>query len=147
VTEESSTFPQKLIGWRRLAVAAAAIGFLAPLVVARCLVPDPRGLGTHQQLGLPPCTFRVLFGRPCPACGMTTAWANVLRGRLPAALRANVTGTLLCGLDLAAVSWLGLSVLRGRWLGGAPHSDAGAWLAGSVAAVMLVEWCVRLAVG
>ncbi len=78
---------------------------------------------------------------------MTTAWANVLRGRLRPALRANVTGTLLCGLDLAAAGWLGLSVLRGRWLGGAPHSDAGAWLAASVAAVMLVEWCERLAVG
>jgi hypothetical protein len=147
VTEESSTFSQKLIGWRRLAVAAVAMGLLAPLVVARCLVPDPRGLGTHQQLGLPPCTFRVLFGRPCPACGMTTAWANVLRGRLSPALRASVTGTLLCGLDLAVVGWLALSVLRGRWLGGAPHSDAGAWLAASVTAGMLVEWCVRLAVG
>jgi hypothetical protein len=147
VTEESSAFPQKLIGWRRLAAAALAVALLAPLVVARCLVPDPRGLGTHQQLGLPPCTFRVLFGRPCPACGMTTAWANALRGRLSPALRANVTGTLLCGLDLAAVGWLGLSVLRGRWLGREPNHDAGAWLAGCVTAVMLVEWCVRLAVG
>jgi hypothetical protein len=78
---------------------------------------------------------------------MTTAWANVLRGRLGPALRANVTGTLLCGLDLAAAGWLGLSVLRGRWLAGTPNSNAGAWLSGCVAAVMLVEWCVRLAVG
>jgi hypothetical protein len=130
-----------------MAAAAVALGLLTPLVVARCLTPDPQGLGTHQQLGLPPCTFRTLFGRPCPACGMTTAWANVLRGRLWPALRANVTGTLLCGLDFVAVGWLGLSVLRGRWLRGAPHGDAGAWLAASVAAVMLVEWCLRLAVG
>ncbi len=78
---------------------------------------------------------------------MTTAWANVLRGRLPSALRANVTGTLLCGLDVAAVGWLGLSVLRGRWLPATPDCDAGVWLAVSVVAVMLVEWCVRLAVG
>jgi hypothetical protein len=78
---------------------------------------------------------------------MTTAWANALRGRLGPALRANVTGTLLCGLDLAAVGWLGLSAMRGRWLGRAPGQDAGAWLAGGLAALMLVEWCVRLAVG
>ena len=95
---------------------------------ARCLVPDPRGLGTHQQLGLPPCTFRVLFGRPCPACGMTTAWANVLRGRLPPALRANVTGTLLCGLDLAAVGWLGFrSCAVDGWAGRPTATPAPGW--------------------
>ena len=32
-------------------------------------------MGTHQQLGLPPCNFVTLTGYPCPACGMTTSFA------------------------------------------------------------------------
>ncbi len=46
------------------------------LGVARWLEPDAKGYGTHQQLGLPPCSSILLFGSKCPACGMTPpgAW-------------------------------------------------------------------------
>ena len=59
--------------------AMVAIGLLLPLGAAVRLQPAREGLGTHQQLGLPPCTFRVLFDRPCPSCGMSTSWAHLVR--------------------------------------------------------------------
>jgi hypothetical protein len=49
------------------------------LLIARLLRPSPRGLGTHQQLGLPPCPMLYLTGWPCPSCGLTTSFAHAAR--------------------------------------------------------------------
>src|SRR4051794_7336480 len=68
----------------RWGLLAAALGVLAVLGVARCLRPDPKGYGTHQQLGLLPCGFRAITGLGCPSCGMTTAFAWFVRGRFDA---------------------------------------------------------------
>lgn len=43
------------------------------LFVGRLLHPAPAGVGTHQQLGLPPCGFLHFTGIPCPGCGLTTS--------------------------------------------------------------------------
>ncbi|MBM4108725.1 MAG: DUF2752 domain-containing protein [Phycisphaerae bacterium] len=83
-------------------VLAAAI--LALLAVAWRLDPDPRGLGTHHQLGLTPCGFRAAFGRPCLTCGMTTSFAHAGDGRFIAGARAQPVGLLLC-VFLSAVFW------------------------------------------
>jgi len=64
---------------QRIALVALALALLALLVYGENPDADARGHGTHQQLGLPPCTFYVIFQRPCPACGMTTSWAWLLR--------------------------------------------------------------------
>ena len=66
------------------------------LTAAAMFRPDPRGLGTHEQLGFPPCSFHRLTGVPCPGCGMTTAFAHTVRLQFAQALRANLFGTLLC---------------------------------------------------
>ena len=66
---------------QRIALVVLALALLALLVTAGTLTPDEQGFGTHQQLGLPPCTFYLVFKRPCPACGMTTSWAWLLRER------------------------------------------------------------------
>jgi hypothetical protein len=124
-----------------------ALGLLAPLGVAAMLHPDSRGFGTHQQLGLPPCTFRVLFGRRCPSCGMTTSWAYLVRGQIVAAAAANVGGALLGLITAVAAVWLLADGLCGRWLGPVPNATLLAWLLAGVAAVTLVDWVVRLAVG
>src|SRR5437879_1484985 len=36
-------------------------------------------LATHRQLGLPECAFKVMTGKPCPSCGMTTSFALLVR--------------------------------------------------------------------
>src|SRR4051812_44857622 len=55
----------------------------------------PRTQATHRQLGMPPCNFLVLTGKPCPSCGMTTSFALLVRGDVGASLRANWAGTLI----------------------------------------------------
>ncbi len=100
--------------------ALSGLGVLAILITARCLVPDNAGFGTHQQLGLPPCTSIALFGVPCPSCGMTTSWSLATRGELLAAARINCGGLLLAIIAMAYLpascyfSWLGRST-RGGW--------------------------------
>jgi len=51
------------------------------LALGLWLEPDPRGLGTHEQLGLPACGVREWSGFPCPTCGTTTAAALLLHGQ------------------------------------------------------------------
>lgn len=83
-----------------LSLAALA---LVPLVIAAGLSPSPSGHGTHLQLGMSPCAFLAATGHRCPACGMTTAFADMIRGRVLDALRANALGVLLFLGDVAGV--------------------------------------------
>jgi Protein of unknown function (DUF2752) len=68
---------------------------LSLLVVASRLDPSQSGVGTHQQLGLPPCTMLMLFGVRCPSCGMTTSWAYFSQGQFMASATVNLGGFLL----------------------------------------------------
>ncbi len=129
---------------QRIALVALALALLALLVTAGTLTPDARGHGTHQQLGLPPCTFYVIFQRPCPACGMTTSWAWFVRGEIGHAMAANAGGALLAGLSLIGVPWLSISALHGRWYGGRPSEWAIAGIAGMVSLVIAGQWMWRL---
>lgn len=135
---------ERLSGVVRVGAVLLAFGLAVPLVLACRLKPDPAGHGTHQQLGLPPCTMLVLFGRPCPTCGMTTSWAHLVRGRLGEALRANVGGTMLGLVDLLVVPWLLLAAVRGRWPGGELPLALAPWLAVIVFVVTLIQWVGRL---
>jgi len=73
--------------------------FLAWLVVTVLgvfiLKPNPAGHGTHQQLGLPPCPSVMIFGRPCPGCGLTTSWTGVMHGQWQASWEAHPLGAFL----------------------------------------------------
>ena len=59
---------------------AAALPLLW-LAVGMWLEPDPRGFGTHEQMGLPACGAREWLGFSCPTCGVTTAAALLLHGQ------------------------------------------------------------------
>jgi hypothetical protein len=88
----------------RLLWLALGCGAVSVLAVARLLSPDPRGFGTHLQLGLPACGFLTLTGLPCPACGLTTCFAHLVRGQLALALRANAFGVVLFACVLGSLS-------------------------------------------
>ncbi|MCG8450556.1 MAG: DUF2752 domain-containing protein [Pirellulales bacterium] len=128
---------------QRILLAAVAAGGLLLLMAARYLEPDPRGFGTHEQLGLTPCYFRQSTGHICPTCGMTTAWAHALRGDIGRAASTNLGGALLCLLVLWGAPWLMISTIMGRPWGVklAPKVllvIATAWLA-----VTLLDWLRR----
>ena len=128
---------------QRLVLVAAGAALLSLLAVAGLLEPDERGFGTHERLGLPPCTFQQLTGYRCPSCGMTTSWAHLVRGRIVDAFRDNAGGALLGLVSLLLAPWSLISGGRGRWLWGRiePRVVFGAvWL---WVAVTLIDWSVR----
>lgn len=67
-------------------------GWLGLTLVAAWLQPDVHLHGTHTQLGLPPCPSVILFGRPCPGCGMTTSVTAFVHGQFGLAFRAHPFG-------------------------------------------------------
>jgi len=78
------------------------------------LTPSERGHGTHQQIGLPACGSVVAFGRPCPACGLTTSWTSFLHGELAYSFATNWFGPLLylAFTSYAALALTGLARRR-----------------------------------
>jgi len=99
---------------RLLALPVLAV-CLTVLGIAIWLKPDPRGVGTHEQLGGGPCGMLQWTGLPCPTCGMTTAFAHTVRGQWLRAFWAQPAGFVfaLGTIVLAGVS--GLALVRGRW--------------------------------
>ena len=128
----------------RLFVALLGLGLLGLLVVASRLEPDPRGFGTHEQLGLTPCNFYRWTGRLCPTCGATTAWAHLLDGNWALAIRANLAATLAAGLALAATPWVLGSAALGRWVVVRPLPRGLLMVATGLAVVAVLDWLGRV---
>ena|SRR6476660_628895 len=133
--------------WQRVVAVAVGVTLVALLVTASRLTPSSAGVGTHQQLGLPPCTVLDWFGIRCPSCGMTTSWAHMVRGHLLAAVRANAGGALLALAAASAGPWLVGSGLRGRWLIGRPAEEVVVAAGVTIIIVTLVQWTLRLSLG
>jgi hypothetical protein len=125
-----------LLGWSLFLLGGFALAFM--------LTPNPRGFGTHESLGLPPCTFRMLFGIPCPSCGMTTSFSNLTHGNLTAAIRANAGGVLLAVVCALQVPWCWWSAYRGRLAGVPEPGRSLAWLLGTIIGVCLLNWTLHL---
>jgi hypothetical protein len=135
------------LGWPiRCSFLVAAACLAGLLVVARKLEPDPRGFGTHTQLGLPRCAFLSVTGRLCPTCGMTTSFAWLARGRIDRSWQANPAGCLYALLTVPLLSWLVSSAIANEPVG---FKDLSAPLAGLVFAAValgLASWFIRLIV-
>jgi hypothetical protein len=141
-----SVVRQRLAWQARCLLLVAAAGLLGLLGVAKRLEPDSRGFGTHTQLGLRPCAFAQVTGRLCPTCGMTTAFAWFVRGRVDRSWQANPAGFVLALLTVPLIAWLvssavvnepvGFRSLEGPLLG---------LLAGAVV-LSLAFWLIRLIV-
>ncbi|MCG9894794.1 MAG: DUF2752 domain-containing protein [Fimbriimonadaceae bacterium] len=110
--------------------------------IAAWLTPSPHGHGTHTQLGLAPCPSILLFDRPCPGCGLTTAFAWTVRGRLDLAFESHAMGSLLY-LVFTASAWYGFAgwLKRRKW-------DSGRrlfWAASAFTLALLIYGWVRFA--
>lgn len=93
------------------------VGILASLtllLLSLRLDPDPRGLGTHEQLGLPACGYLERTGKPCLSCGMTTAFAHMAALSPRSAFVANPMGAILFVCVLVTPFWLGHALWTGQ---------------------------------
>jgi hypothetical protein len=129
--------------WILLGIALA--GLVAVAILGILVHPDPRGFGTHEQLGLPPCKPMVWWNVPCPGCGVTTSVSLAAHGHFWASIRNQPFGFVVAMLLPAFAAWCGWHTLRGRDLNNAVHGvRVGKW-ALVLAGVMIAAWIYKLA--
>ena len=139
-----SGFP--LSACSKVLLAGWSLFLLAGFATAAFVTPDPRGYGTHQQFGLPPCTLRMLTGVPCPSCGMTTSFAHFVRGEWTSAVRANAAAFVLASLCALQIPWCWVSIARGRlWRVSRPERFLIISLL-ILGSLVLLHWLVRILV-
>lgn len=134
----------RALGAERVFWAGALVACLVVLGLAKSLDPDARGIGTHEQLGLPPCGIVEMFGVPCPSCGYTTTFALAADGHVGAAIVNQPFGflvflTAVCAVPLTAFSVFGrvsLFACTERWPMG--------WILAGAATLWLLAWCYKL---
>ncbi len=135
----------------RIGLLAVAGGLVAVFVMAFRIHPygedgTPLTMSTHTQLGLAPCNFVALTGKPCPSCGMTTSFALLVRGDVSASVRANWVGSLICVLWAGTLVWAAASGVRGRPLFVPPGRGELVFtlIVGTVLVLMLGRWAAIL---
>jgi Protein of unknown function (DUF2752) len=119
--EESVDEARPLRWWARGILIMLTVPWIAVIATGLWLYPyDENGealrLGTHQQLGLPPCNFKELTTVPCPSCGMTSSFSLLLHGDVVNSLKANFAGTALLTFGLLFVPWAFASVFLRRFV-------------------------------
>lgn len=129
----------------RVLLAVWCVFLTSGFLLAASLEPDPRGFGTHQRLGFPPCTFQVYFRVPCPSCGMTTSFSHFVRGEFLSSARANLAGLALAAVCAVQVPWSLISLWQGR-LWRIEHPDRiSLVLIVTLCLLSLFQWGLRLA--
>jgi hypothetical protein len=99
----------------RVLVATAAALFVLLFLLGWLLDPDPRGFGTHEQLGLRPCLTAWLVHVPCPFCGMTTAFSQMAHGHVVEAFVCQPAGALFFVSCVAGFLMCVAFSIRGQW--------------------------------
>jgi hypothetical protein len=128
-----------------LVLALCLAGVALVVALGAWLEPDPRGHGTHQQLGFQACFPMERWDVPCPGCGVTTAVVLALHGRPLAALRTQPFGLVVLAAAAAAGAWALHGHVRGRDL--ARELDGVPWvrLASLLGTLALLAWLYKLA--
>lgn len=122
-------------------------GSLGLLVTAAVLEPDPEGLGTHRQMGLPSCSWIAQARGPCPTCGMTTAFALAAHGRLIESFQAQPAAAMLAMLT-AMVAWVsGYTLVTGCTAVSRLRVLIGLKTLGLAAALLMAGWAYKVAFG
>lgn len=130
-------------GWM---IAASATGPLGLLAMRWLFTPDPAGLGTHEQLGLPPCRSIDWFGVPCPGCGVTTSVTWFAHGDPWQSLVVQPLGFVIASAALCALPLILAAIARGRDLGyDLRRVRLMRWWIG-LTAVVGVSWVYKIAI-
>lgn len=112
----SGATPDRATASVRLASGLVALVASAVLTIAWILVPSDAGVGTHRQLGMPPCNWIVAANMPCPTCGMTTAFSHAAHGDLPSSFQTQPMGAVLAVVTAATVLVAGWTAVTGSML-------------------------------
>ena len=133
-------------GWLfRLRGVLVAGPCLAMLALGASLTPRRAGHGTHEKLGLPPCSFLSRTCYPCPSCGLTTSFAAMMHGQVVHAFESHPFGVVLV-LAVAALGATGLlELLLGRDF--LRFLRPGVWWAYVLFGGLLVGWGGKIAIG
>ena len=131
----------------RLYAAGVAAGAGALLLTAAWLTPSRAQMGTHRQLGLPPCGFVITTGFPCPTCGMTTAFAHTVRGEFPAAMRAQVGGFVLAAGTIVAFVLSLMTTVTGRRPSMNWYRLPPLWLVWGLLVLLMGSWAFKVFLG
>lgn len=142
-----STEDRKLLRTAKVRLRGGLLAVVCFGAVVFCwvLVPRSGGFGTHEQIGLPSCSFLVQTGYPCPSCGLTTSVVSMAHGRLWRAFEAHPFGVLLFA-GIVFYGGVGVAelltarsispVLRPRW-----------WWVLVALGAMLAGWGVKILAG
>jgi hypothetical protein len=139
----SGTASPRLRTAARVGLLTLALGMTVVLATAGQLQPDPRGYGTHEQLGRPPCAILRLTGRPCPSCGLTTSFAWFVRGNLARSWQANPSGPFVASACVCLIPWLVASATGGRPLGVRSAGETLTVVAVVATVLIVLTWLVR----
>lgn len=138
-TDAISSASRRMIAATILAVCCIVLG------IAAWLEPSATGMGTHQQLRLPPCGWIVMADLPCPTCGMTTAFAHAANGNLWQSFRAQPLGCILA-IFTAMLALVSVHVLvTGSRLGAALANFWGRRMAWTLAFAVVAAWGYKIA--
>jgi hypothetical protein len=128
----------------RLLLAVWCLFLISGFGLSVYLKPSSRGFGTHEQLGLAPCSFNQFVDLPCPSCGMTTSFSHFVRGQWLRSLQASTTAFVLALVCAAMIPWC-LTSIRNKHLWKVDRPDTALlFLMGCLYVVAGVEWVVRL---
>ena len=119
---------------------------LAVVITAALLTPSPTGHGTHTQLGLPPCGFLVFTGYPCPGCGLTTAFAHMVRLQVGGAWTANPFGIVLFTVTFLTIPLAAIGFVRGWGVVATLDRLHAEKIAIGLSLLSLVVWIIRVGV-
>ncbi len=123
---------------------AACLLLICFWMIASSLRPDPRGFGTHEQLFLPPCFFKLFTHIPCPACGLTTSFAYLMKGNLTQSFKVNAVGPLIF-LSMIALSIHSLiSLIKKRNFWNFIHGKKTSFVSIVLVIGLIVNWCSAL---
>src|SRR4030095_10825456 len=127
--------------WGNLGILAA-MGFI--FTAAYGLHPDPRGLGTHEQLFLPPCWFHWWTGIPCPACGLTTSFAYLAKGDFLKGFQTHPMGPVLFLLAIMGFVYALISLFRRRPSWEILESTASFWVTIALLSGLIITWACKI---
>ena len=112
--------------WVRVRGAIVGVGCVGVVVVAVFQLPD--------RVPMPPCSFKMNMGYPCPGCGMTHSMMAMARGEVIEAFHSHPFGVALF-VFVAMCALLGLDIRGHNTIFFEKRGQATFWASGHLPAV------------